>query len=245
MELKGCRVLVTGGAKRVGRCIVERLALSGATVALHANRSIAQARQLAAELVEKGCVPPLVVSGDVTREQDWVSIQEKIEREWGALDVLVHNAAIFEKGNLEQTTEVQWDRLMAVNARSVLIGTQQLLPLLKKGNAPRMIAIADVAGGLIWPGYLAYSVSKAALLALVRGLAQSLAPDILVNSVSPGTVSLPEGSDETEQQRIRTTIPLNRFGVPDDVVNAVCYLIEGGDFITGMDLRVDGGRSIR
>lgn len=245
MELKGCRVLVTGGARRVGRCIVERLAFSGAAVAIHANRSFQAAQELAVLLGDKGCITPLTLSGDVTRRQDWEALRNRIEAQWGALDVLIHNAAVFEPGDVAQTTESQWDRMMAVNARSVLTGTQELIPLLKRGNSPRVIAIGDVAGKLVWPGYLAYSVSKSAQLALVRGLAKSLAPDILVNAVSPGPVLLPDGSDGDEQNQIQATIPLNRFGVPRDVADAVCFLITGGDYITGMDLRVDGGRTVR
>ena len=108
-----------------------------------------------------------------------------------------------------------------------------------------MVNLADLAGLQPWPGFAAHSVSKAGVIMLTKVLARSLAPEVTVNAIAPGAVLVPEEYDEAERQRLARATPLGRLGSPEDVVGALLYLLEAGDFVTGEVLSVDGGRLLR
>ena len=245
MNIEGCRVLITGGAHRVGREIANVLGSAGAILAIHAHTSIDEGKCLVDELNEREGAQSFLLQGDVTKLPDWRAMSEVMEEKWDALDVLVHNASVFSACPFEDSTDQDWDYFMSVNARAIFTGTRELLPLLRKSTLGRVIVIGDVAGELIWPSYIPYAVSKAAALALVKGLAQALAPDILVNAVSPGPVLFPEQASREEKEKAVANTLLKRSGSPTDIANAVRYLIEQGDYVTGQNIRVDGGRSAK
>ncbi len=245
MDMENCRILVTGGARRVGRSIVMSLLDAGCRVAVHYRESREAAGQLKQRIDDKHVNQVLLLQGDVTRKADWERMRDGIEAEWGGLDVLVHNAAVFGTSDIVNVTETEWDRYMSVNLKSVLLGSQVFAPAMKRQGRGKIIAIADVAGELIWPSYIPYAVSKAGVLALIRGLAQSLAPEIQVNAVSPGPVLAPDDWSEDQEREVARELPLKRLGSPADIAQAVHFLIASGDFITGQNLRVDGGRSVR
>jgi pteridine reductase len=108
----------------------------------------------------------------------------------------------------------------------------------------RIVNIADVAATIPWPSYLAYSMSKAAIVAMTKGLAKALAPNVLVNAVAPGPVLLPDDFDEAQARQATNPTLLKRTGTPEDVANAVVFLLQS-DYITGVTLPVDGGRLLR
>ncbi len=241
MEIKGCRILITGSAKRVGKVIALSLARFGATVILHAFKSGEAATATASEIEALALYRPPVLSGDISLRETWITMKDEIEKYCGGVDVWVHNASVFSETPFFTTTEGQWQHFMDVNLKGAFFGAQVFGEQMKKKGGGKIIAIGDVAGELIWPSYIPYSVSRAGMHALMKGLAQLLAPDVQVNVVAPGPVLLPEGISEAERQKIVKTIPLQRIGKPEDVAKAVRFLIDS-DFLTGQVIRVDGGR---
>ncbi|HXI19784.1 MAG TPA: SDR family oxidoreductase, partial [Gemmatimonadales bacterium] len=168
----------------------------------------------------------------------------RVAQALGGLDVLVNSAGIMVRATVEETTPALWDRVMALNLRACFFTVQGALPWLRAARG-RVINLADVGGLEPWPRYLAHSVSKAGVVMLTRDLARALAPDITVNAIAPGAVLPPEDWDQAAREHLARTTPLKRLGSPDDVVGAMLYLLEAGDYVTGETLVVDGGRLIR
>ena len=164
--------------------------------------------------------------------------------EFGRLDVLVNSAAVMHRLRFEETTPEQWDAILDLNLRAVFFCTQGAAPALRAARG-KVVNMADLAGLEPWPGFAAHSVSKAGVVMLTKVLALSLAPDVTVNAIAPGAVLVPEDYDAEERERLARATPLRRLGGPDDVVAALLYLLEGGDFVTGEVLVVDGGRVLR
>ncbi len=166
-----------------------------------------------------------------------------IEAKFGGLDILINSASVFSPATADDATPEDWDLQMDTNAKAPFLLAQRAARLMRTRGAGKIINIADVAGELIWQAYLPYSISKAALIAVNRGLAKAFAPQIQVNAIAPGPVLFPDYySEEQKQSAIDRTL-LKRAGSPQDVVNAVVFLIEN-DYITGEMIHVDGGRHI-
>ena len=163
---------------------------------------------------------------------------------FGQLDVLVNSAAVMRRLGFEETTPEQYDAILDLNLRSVFFCTQGAAPALRAARG-KVVNLADLAGLQPWPGFATHSVSKAGVVMLTRVLARSLAPEVTVNAIAPGAVLVPEEYDAEERERLAKATPLGRLGSPGDVVAAMLYLLEGGDFVTGEVLTVDGGRILR
>jgi NAD(P)-dependent dehydrogenase (short-subunit alcohol dehydrogenase family) len=161
-----------------------------------------------------------------------------VEKEFGRLDILVNNAGAFFAAKFEELTDEQWDGILDINLKSQFLCTQAAAPMMKRQGRGRIINISSLGGMLPWPSYTHYCVSKAGSIMLTRCLARTLAPEILVNSVAPGTIQFPgEAPDEDYIQRV----PLHRTGTGDDIADAVVYFATS-EFVTGQILAVDGGR---
>ena len=235
--------LVTGGAKRVGRAIVERLVEADYDVAFTYYSS---------ELESDGLVeryhgsPARVVRilADYTDPEAFVAPTfEAVRRELGRLDVLVNNASVYEPGALAETTLEQVRRLMAIHVESPLLLAQAFAPMLRASGG-RVINMVDLLAERPWPQYLAYCASKAALANLTLGLARELAPEVTVNGIAPGVVAWPDDYPEAERQKYLKRVPLQRPGTPQDVAELVHFLCTAGSYLTGQILRLDGGRSV-
>ena len=163
---------------------------------------------------------------------------------FGRLDVLVNSAAIMRRLDFEETTPEQWDAILDLNLRSVFFCTQGAAAALRAARG-KVVNLADLAGLQPWPGFAAHSISKAGVVMLTKVLARALAPEVTVNAIAPGAVLVPEEYDAAERERLAADTPLRRLGSPADVVSALLYLLEGGDFVTGEVLAVDGGRILR
>ncbi len=146
--------------------------------------------------------------------------------------------------SFEDTTPEHWDSIQDLNLRAVFFCTQGAAPALRAAGG-RVINLADLAGLEPWPGFAAHSISKAGIVMLTKVLARSLAPEVTVNAIAPGAVLVPEEYDDAERERLARATPLRRIGAPSDAISALLYLLEGGDFVTGEVLVVDGGRLIR
>ncbi|MBI1960007.1 MAG: SDR family oxidoreductase [Candidatus Rokubacteria bacterium] len=238
-ELAGKIALVTGGAVRVGRAIALGLARQGADVAIGYHRSVAAARATADDLRALG-VRATALRADIARPAQARRLVSETVRRLGRLDILVNNAAVFVRTPLAETTPAQWEHLMGVNLRGAFFCSQAAARAMGRRGG-RIINIADVGAVRAWPAYIPYSVSKAGLVMLTRGLAAALAPRIQVNAVGPGVVLLPEGFPKASRKRLSARIPMGRHGDPDDVAAAVCFFATCPDYITGQVLFVDGG----
>jgi pteridine reductase len=243
MDLQGRVALVTGAGRRLGRAMAQALAQRGMTVAIHHHASAQGAEELRQEIVRAGGQAACFGAdlGDATAAR---ALPEQVVAEWGRLDVLVNSAAIMRRLRLAETTPADWDTILNLNLRSVFFCTQGAAPALRAARG-KVVNLADLAGLEPWPGFVAHSISKAGVVMLTRVLALSLAPDVTVNAIAPGAVLVPEDYPPEERDRLARSTPLRRLGTPADVVGALLYLLEGGDFVTGETLVVDGGRHTR
>jgi pteridine reductase len=168
---------------------------------------------------------------------------QDIAKAFGGLDILINSASVFSPGTADETTPELWDSQMDSNAKAPFFVAQHAARLMLGRAQGKIINIADVAGEIIWPGYFSYSVSKAALIAVNRGLAKTYAPHIQVNAIAPGPVLFPDYYTEEQKKAAIERTLLKREGSPNDIVNAVVFLIEN-DYITGEMIHVDGGRHL-
>jgi pteridine reductase len=243
MELRGKVALVTGAGRRLGRAMARALADRGMTVAIHYHASAEGASELREEIVSMGG-KAACFEADLTDAHAARALPEQVVTRLGRLDVLVNSAAIMHRLPVEDTTPEQWDAIVNLNLRSVFFCAQGAASALRAARG-KMINMADLAGLEPWSGFAAHSVSKAGVVMLTKILALSLAPDVTVNAIAPGAVLVPEDYPAEERDRLARSTPLRRLGDPSDVVSALLYLLEGGDFVTGQVLVVDGGRFIR
>jgi len=230
--------LVTGGAKRIGRSIAEKLSSLGAAVVVNYQDSKTEADELVGSVQAVGR-RAMAWQADVSRRDQVTRMFEAVSREFGRLDVLINNAAIFFPAQFESLTDEQWDRIMNSNLKSTFLCSQAATPLLRASGG-QIINMSSLGGLLSWPAYTHYCVSKAGVIMLTRCMARALAPEIRVNSIAPGTIEFP---GEVPHQEFIRRAPLHRTGTGEDITNAVEYLLSA-DFVTGQTIVVDGGRQI-
>jgi pteridine reductase len=232
--------LVTGSAKRLGRAVAVGLAQAGADVVIHYRSSEAEARSAVAE-IEKLGRRSIALPGDLASVSEIRQLFQKVEAHFGWLDILVNSAANFIQTEFASTTEKLWDASLDTNLKAVFFCSQAAAPLLKKTNGA-IVNFADIGGILGWTGFIPHSISKAGIIMLTRCLAKELAPEVRVNAIAPGTITMPGDPPELEADFVKLA-PLNRSGRPEDIVAAVSYLA-GAKFVTGQVLVVDGGRTL-
>jgi 3-oxoacyl-[acyl-carrier protein] reductase len=237
--LAGQVALVTGAAKRIGRSIALRLAREGADVIINYATSRTEAEELAGEIQSFGR-RAVALQADVSSRADVQRIFAAIDNDFGRLDILVNNAGMFFAAKFDELTDEQWDRIMNANLKSQFLCAQAAAPLMKRHGRGRIINLSSLGGILPWPAYTHYCVSKAGSIMLTKCLARALAPEILVNSVAPGTIQF---ADEPPDQDYIKRVPLHRTGTGDDIADAVMYFATA-DFITGQVIAVDGGRTL-
>jgi pteridine reductase len=238
METAGKVALITGGAHRVGRAFSLALAEAGCDIVVNYNDSADEAADTVADIARLGR-RAIAVQADISRTQDIRRLVGEVERSFGRLDILVNNASLFERAPIADITEAEWDRVMGVNVRAPFFLSQAAAPLLRREGGV-IVNIVDLSAMQPWPSFAHHAVSKAGLLHLTRVLARALAPDIRVNSIAPGTVLPPEGTEGEDGSDRRVSA---RAGNTGDVTRALLYLVRS-DFVTGENLIVDGGRML-
>jgi pteridine reductase len=238
-------VLITGGGKRVGAAICRRLHAAGANLMLHYRASAGEARLLQAELNHLRPDSVALIQADLLDHAKLPSLVEQTLHRFGKLDALVNNASSFFATPLGEITAADWDDLAGTNLRAPLLLAQAAAPFLRKTQGA-IVNITDIHAERPLRNYVVYSVAKAGLAGLTRSLARELAPEVRVNAVAPGPILWPEEEqfDELSRQRIISSTPLKREGVPDDVAKAVHYLLAEAPYVTGETINVDGGRHI-
>lgn len=237
--LAGQVALVTGAGIRIGRSIALRLAAEGADVVVNYRKSADEANEAVAK-IEAGGQRAVAIQADVSKRADVNKMFAAALKEFGRVDILVNNAGTFFAAKFEDITEEQWDGILDTNLKSQFLCAQAAAPIMKKQGSGRIVNISSLGGMLAWPGYTHYCVSKAGVIMLTRCLSRALGPEVLVNSVAPGTIEFPgEAPDEDYIQRV----PLHRTGTGEDIADAVAYLVKS-DFVTGQVIAVDGGRML-
>ncbi len=240
-ELSGHVALVTGAAKRLGRFVALRLAAEGADVAIHYSRSESQAQDAVHEIGKLGR-HAIAISADLTNVAQIQTLIDQTVSHFGRLDILVNNAANFLETKFGSTTEQSWDASLDTNLKAPFFCAQAAAPHLAKSGKGIIINFADIGGLLGWREFLPHSVSKAGVILMTRILAKELAPAVRVNAIAPGTITMPGDPPEWQADFIRRA-PLRRTGRPDEIADAVLFLISA-EFLTGQTLVLDGGRSL-
>ncbi len=238
MRLQGKTALVTGAARRIGREIALGLARAGADIALTYLGSADEAGRTRREVAQFG-IRALALRCDVRDEQSAMATVAAVAREFGRLDLLVNNAALYDTVPLEQITVAQWDDMFATNVRGPFLMARAALPQLQKTKG-RIINIGSLGGVRPWVDHAHYCASKAALGMLTQLMAKAWAPQVAVNCVAPGMIQMASRTSEF-LQRVADKTPMKRPGTAADVVEAVLFFAGATEFITGQTLLVDGG----
>lgn len=239
-SLQGKVALVTGSAKRLGRAVALRLAQEGADIVVHYRASHAEANDCVQQIERIGR-RALAIAADLESVPEIKRLVDEAAKHFGRLDILVNSAANFLPASIVSTTEQIWDSALDTNLRAPFFCTQAAAPLLRRTRGC-IINFADTGGLLAWTGYIPHSVSKAGVVMLTKVLAKALAPEVRVNAIAPGTITMEDDSPEIESDFIKRA-PLRRSGKPSDITEAVLFLVKS-DFITGQVLAVDGGRTL-
>lgn len=249
MKLEGKVAIVTGAASGFGRGIAELFAREGARVVvadINAEGAKAVATSLGGEAVAVTC--------DVSLKDDVAAMVRTADEAFGGLDVMVNNAGTTHKNEpFDKVGEAEFDRIYAVNVKSIYLTTLAVVPQMEKRGGGSIINVASTAGVRPRPGLTWYNGSKGAVITLTKSLSAELAPkNIRVNAINPvmgetGLLSQFMGVPDTPENRARflATIPLGRLSKPSDIANAALFLADpASSFITGVAMEVDGGRCV-
>lgn len=247
MTLEGKTALVTGGSRGIGRAIALELARKGADVAINYARNAEAATQVVAEIESLGR-RAVALPADVGDYDQAAALVEATVTTLGRLDILVNNAGIVRDTLLLRMQEADWDEVLRVNLKGAFNTGKAAARFMARQRAGRIINISSVSGLMGQVGQANYSASKAGLIGLTKSMARELAGrGVTVNVVAPGFVStdMTAALDEALCERMRTLIPLGRFGAVEDVARAVAFLAsDAAAYITGVVLPVDGGLSM-
>jgi NAD(P)-dependent dehydrogenase (short-subunit alcohol dehydrogenase family) len=236
--LSGKSVLITGGAKRIGRAIALALARAGADITITWRTSVDDAADTTREIEGLGRRAQSIEC-DVRSESSVGQAVKAAVEFHQRLDVLVNNAAIFETASLDRMTVAQWDAVFETNARGPFLVAREALDHLRRAQG-RIINIGSLGGIQAWADHAHYCASKAALHMLTHAMAKAFAPEVSANCVAPGWIEF-DNDPPGQASRIAARTPMHRNGTPEEVAEAVLFFAAAPRFITGQILTVDGG----
>ena len=239
-SLEGKVALVTGAGKRLGRAVALRLAEDGADGVVHYRNSQREAQDAVKEIERLGR-RAVAIGADLGDVAEIKRLIDEAGKHFGQLDILVNSAANFLPASMISTTEQVWNAALDTNLRAPFFCAQSAAPWLRRTHGV-IVNFADAGGLLGWPGYIPHSVSKAGVIMLTKVLAKALAPEVRVNAIAPGTITMEGDPPQWEADFIKLA-PLRRTGSPKDITDAVLYMIQA-EFMTGNVLVLDGGRSL-
>jgi NAD(P)-dependent dehydrogenase (short-subunit alcohol dehydrogenase family) len=238
--------MVTGSVKRLGRDIALRLAeLKFDVVLNYFNSGDEDAKRTADEIRSKG-VDVLCVKADLRNVSEIRKMFAGVEKKFGRLDVLVNNAAIFERVDFFDVTEEMFDEFISMNLKNAFFCSQEAAKLMIKSSEKpcSIINIASLGGIQNWQTVIPYSLAKVGVIKLTKLLAKRLAPDILVNSIAPGTIWIEGDENTTAKGEEDEKYPMKRFGKSEDINSVIEYLTIKNKWTTGNVFVVDGGISL-
>lgn len=243
IELKGKVALVTGASRGIGRSIVLALAGRGAAV-VAADMAVEGAKELAAEIVASGGAAE-AAEMNVADEQAVRAVVERIVESFGRLDILVNNAGIARDQLVLRMKREEWESVLQTNLTGAFICSQAAVRPMMKQRSGRIISISSVVGQMGNAGQANYAASKAGILGLTKAMAREFASrGITVNAVAPGYIDtdMTRALPAATREEWAAKVPLGRFGTPEDVAHAVCFLAsDEAAYITGQVLAVNGG----
>ncbi|MCI0866936.1 MAG: glucose 1-dehydrogenase [Chloroflexi bacterium] len=244
-RVDGKVAVVTGGAGGIGAATARLLAREGAAVVI-GDLLEEQGRAVETQIAEVGG-QALFVPMDVTSENDWRRAIQAAVAAYGKLDILVNNAGISGRNTVEETSVELWDRVMAVNAKGVFLGTKLAIPEMRKAGGGSIINVSSIWGLVGSDSSTAYHSAKGAVRIFTKAAAVQYAKEgIRVNSVHPGFVDSPmtigyHALPGVRETRVAAT-PLGRMGTPEDIASGILYLAsDESSFVTGSELVIDGG----
>ncbi len=240
-DLNNKVALVTGATGKVTRFICLRLAQSGVHLALHYHTNHAQAEELKISSERSG-VRCQIYSSDLTVHDAPKILAENALADFGRVEILVNTASAFAFKNLSQTDEVLWRNMFDLHV-SAPFRLVRALEQNFRGRESAILNLADIWGLAPKAAFLAYSVSKAALIALTKALADGLAPHTTVNALAPGLVHFPPDFPSSLQEKVLKNIPLQRPGTPEEIADFALHILQNR-YLTGQIIAVDGGRSL-
>jgi 3-oxoacyl-[acyl-carrier protein] reductase len=239
---------ITGSSTGIGRATAAALAEQGCRVVVHYNRSEDEAREVV-EQIESSGGEAMLVGGDVSDAGEVERMVGEIEGRYGPVDILVNNAgSLIERRSFSEITEDLWERVMAVNLKSVYLCSRAVLPMMKqrgKGRIINMTSVAARTGGA--PGSAAYATAKGGVSTLTRAMAKELVGEgILVNGVAPGVITTPFHDRFTPpdvRENLNAALPIGREGTPEEVAGVVVFLASpAADYLVGEIIEVNGGQ---
>lgn len=244
MELNNKTALITGSAKRVGRALALALARQGCHIVVHYGRSAEAARQTVAEITEMG-VNAWSISADLNDETAVSGIVPFAVQQTGRLDILINSASIFPPEDFLNAGSSTWDKNMMVNLKAPFLLSQAFARALPQGRQGKIINLLDAVAMRPKNHHFSYTVSKFGLEGLTKATAHALAPhNIQVNGIALGAILPNINDDPALFDKMAKKIPAGRTGSPQEVVNAMLYLLQSADFVTGEIIRVDGGKHL-
>ncbi|TMV01603.1 SDR family oxidoreductase [Brucella haematophila] len=241
-QLAKCPVLVTGGARRIGKAIVEDLAAHGFPVAIHCNRSVDEGQALADAIIARGG-NACVVQADLTSEQDVRGLLAKAECQLGPIRLLVNNASLFEDDRVGDLDMALWDRHFAIHLKAPVILSEAMAKALPEATDGLIVNVIDQRVWKLNPNFFSYTLSKTALWNATRTLAQALAPRIRVNAIAPGPTLPSERQRPGDFERQVSKVALQRAPELPEFGRTVRYFWENRS-ITGQMIALDGGQHL-
>ena len=243
MELEGKIALVTGAAQGIGRAIALLLAQKGADIVI-SDINLEKAEEMAKEIEALGR-KAMAIKVDVANTNDVERMVEAILERFGQIDILVNNAGIARDKLILRMTEEDWDSVLNVNLKGTFNCTKAVIKHMSKQRKGKIVNIASVVGEMGNVGQANYSASKAGVIGFTKTIAREFAQrGINVNAIAPGYIETPmtEALPEKVKEELRRMIPMERLGRPEDVAQAVLFLVsEATSYITGQVLNVNGG----
>jgi NAD(P)-dependent dehydrogenase (short-subunit alcohol dehydrogenase family) len=242
MEVLMRTALVTGGAKRIGRAIVERLAKDGYAVAIHCHRSREEAEKLKHE-IDGNAGRAEIIEGDLTDLDSARMMVGQARQALGPLTLLVNNASVYEPDDIHSLDLSLWDHQFDVNLRAPVFLTRDFASQLPVGCEGTVVNVLDQRVLRPTPRFFSYTLSKCALFLATQTMAQALAPGIRVNAVGPGPTLQSRWQQPYEFERQVEALPLSHGPLPEEIADAVLFLTKAKS-ITGQMLAVDGGQHL-
>lgn len=237
-------ILITGGARRIGRQMAVTLHQAGHNIIVHYRSSAGPASELVSQLNKKRDTSAIALQGELLDTAAIPNLVSQAAEAFGGIDVLINNASTFYPTPIELLQEDFWNDLVGSNLKAPAFMAKACVPYIRERNGS-IINIVDIHARKPMANHPIYCSAKAGLEMLTLSLARDLAPNIRVNGVSPGAILWPEDdSGMAEQEEVLEKIPMGRMGRPEDIANLVRFLIDQGDYITGQIIAVDGGRSV-
>ncbi len=234
--------LVTGGAKRIGKSIVLRLAENGWSVAVHYRKSAAKAEAVANEVRLRGG-RAVTIQADLTVEAEVVEIIPKVHATLGPLTLLVNNASVFEMDKADTATRESWDKHIEANLRAPFVLSQAFARQLPEGEEGNIVNLLDQRVWKLTPYFISYTIAKMGLWTLTRSLALAYAPRIRVNGIGPGpTLPSPRQTEEQFAQQ-SAAMPLGHGATPQEIARCVLYILSAPS-MTGQMIALDGGEHL-